>query len=210
MTYPTPQTELHHVAIFGSADLPEDNDVCQAAFSTAKLLAQRGYTVVNGGGPGVMQAATQGAESVGGETIAITLAPKDAPHFEGTSVNNQADVTIKTDDYLQRVGLLIEKSDAFVVFQGGTGTLSELGLIWLLAHIYYGQHKPFVLFGSFWHEFVEQTRKHFLIEDVELKVFKIVDRVEEILPALDELMVNKKIAQEMTQQQPSLKPDVLL
>jgi uncharacterized protein (TIGR00730 family) len=195
MNYPTPQTELHSVAIFGSADLPEDNAVCRDAFTTAKLLAQRGYTVVNGGGPGVMQAATQGAESAGGDTVAITLAPKDAPHFEGTSIDNQADVTIKTDDYLQRVGLLIEKSDAFVVFQGGTGTLSELGLIWLLAHIYYGHHKPFVLVGTFWHEFIEQTRKNFLIEDVELKVFKIVDRVEEILPALDELVAEKQQAQ---------------
>ncbi len=205
MTYPSFDTKIRSVAIFGSADLPEDNDVCKAAYQAAQVLAQRGYTVVNGGGPGVMQAATRGAEDVGGNTLTVTLDPKDAPMFEGTSVDNQADVTIKTEDYLERVGLLIEKSDAFVVFQGGTGTLSELGLIWLLAHIYYGQHKPFVLFGSFWHEFIDLSRKHFLIEDVELSVFKIVEKVEDILPALDTLVENKKLLQHIPHEQPQPK-----
>src|SRR5690606_25415266 len=112
---------------------------------------QNGYRVINGGGPGVMQAATQGAESVDGDTLTITFDPRNASNFEGTAKLNLADETIEAPNYIERVALLIEKADAFVVFKGGTGTISEWGLIWLLAHIYYGQHKPFVLYGEFWH-----------------------------------------------------------
>jgi len=203
----SPKVEINSVAIFGSADLEQSDAVCVAAGEAARRLAERGYTIVNGGGPGVMQAATAGAEAVGGKTLTVTYAPENAPHFEGTASDNQADETLQAKTYVERIGMLIAKADAFVVFKGGTGTISEWGLIWLLAHIYYGQHKPFILYGDFWFEVVGMVQKHFLIEEVEMNVFRIVNSTEEMLSALDELQSAK---QELQDNPPSEMPEPAL
>jgi len=204
-----PSLEIKNIGIMGSADLAQDDTVCQAAQKAAAELAKRGYGIVNGGGPGVMQAATNGAKSVGGKTLTVTFAPVNAPHFEGTASENMPETTIQAANYIERIGLLIEKSDAFVIFKGGTGTISEWGLIWLLAHIYYGHHKPFVLFGDFWHELIESVQKNLMIEDVEFKVFRIVNSVEEMLQALDELAQERQQLQVTDQDQAANKPPLL-
>jgi len=72
---------LKNIAFFGSSELKPESKYYQEAFRIAQLLAKKGYTVVNGGGPGIMNAATQGAISVGGETLTITFNPQDAPGF---------------------------------------------------------------------------------------------------------------------------------
>lgn len=203
----SPEVKIKSVAIFGSADLEQSDSVCVAASEAARRLAERGYTIVNGGGPGVMRAATAGAESAGGDTLTVTYAPQNAPHFEGTASDNRADRTMQAKTYVERIGLLIAKADAFIVFKGGTGTISEWGLIWLLAHIYYGQHKPFILYGDFWFEVVGMVQKHFLIEDVEMKVFRIVNSADEMLVALDELQAAK---QELQDNPPSEMPEPAL
>jgi len=183
---------IERVAIFGSADLEQTDLVCKQAQEAARALAKKGYIIVNGGGPGVMEAATKGAAEASGQSLTVTFEPKDAPHFEGNSNNNIGTSTMKGENYLQRVGMLIENADFFVIFKGGTGTLSEWGLVWLLAHIYRGHHKPFVLFGDFWYEVLEVIQKHFLIGDIEMSVFKVVNNVEEMLTAMDDLMKEVK------------------
>lgn len=178
---------IETVAIFGSADQGPDSQEYQDAFNIASLLTKEGYGVVNGGGPGVMEAATKGAEAAGGETTTIAFMPTNAPNFEPATMANAPDGSITVPNYLERVGGLITASDAFVVMRGGTGTLSEWSMVWLLAHIYYGKHKPFILFGDFWHDFMASVQKHFLIDGVENQVYRIVSTVEEIAPALKDL-----------------------
>lgn len=190
------QQSFHSIGIFGSADIFDTDPVYSEAFEVAKLLASKGHRIVNGGGPGVMQAATEGAESVGGKTLTITFQPQNAPHFEGTSSENNADATVLAPDYHQRVALLVQNSDAFVIFKGGTGTISEWTMVWLLAHIYYGVHKPFVLYGDFWQEVIDVMKKHFLLGRVEDAVFRIVNTKEELLVALDELYKEKQQLQD--------------
>lgn len=175
------------VAVFGSADITENEYQYDQSFRLSAALAEAGLKVVNGGGPGVMQGATEGAESVGGDTLAITFEPKDAPFFEGRATTNQADKEIKTKNYPERLLALIDHSDAFVCMKGGTGTLSEWATVWLMAHIYYGKHKPFVLVGEFWQEIVDAVTKNMFVEGPELKVFRIVRRVDQVVPALLEL-----------------------
>jgi uncharacterized protein (TIGR00725 family) len=177
---------IKRVGIFGSADVKQDSRVFKDAFEVAKLLASEGKLIVDGGGPGVMQAATQGAESVGGNTLAVTFYPTDAPNFEGKFEGNIVDREIKTQNYIQRMFTLMDNADAFVIFRGGTGTLSEWATTWLLAHLYYGHHKPFVLYGEWWTDVVNVIEKHFLIEGPEMKVFKIAKDAKETLAAFDE------------------------
>ena len=71
---------INNVTYFGDSAIPEGDPIYNSVWESAKYLAQKGYTIVNGGGPGIMKAATDGAEAVGGRTIAIYWQPK-LPHF---------------------------------------------------------------------------------------------------------------------------------
>ncbi len=184
---PSPkQTPLiKNVAFFGSADVDENDPVYKEAFKVARYLAYHDKVIINGGGPGVMNASTQGAESAGGETLSVTFYPKDAPEFEGRFNDNKTDTEIRTAHYIERMFKLIEHSDAFIIFKGGTGTLSEWATAWLLAHIYYGKHKPFILYGEFWHEVVKCIEENFFVGEKEMRVFEIVKNEQELIPAFE-------------------------
>src|SRR3989344_8438516 len=115
---------IQNVTFFGDSAIPENDVIYKSAYEAAKLLAQNGYTIVNGGGPGIMKAATDGAESVNGKTIAIYWQPKLASYFEGRNLANVTDEYETQTNYLIRTLELIAKGDAYVIFKGGTGTFS--------------------------------------------------------------------------------------
>jgi len=69
--------KIEKIAFFGSADITKEHPLYQEVYDIAKKVAQMGKVVVNGGGPGVMQAATKGAESVVGKSVAVTFYPDD-------------------------------------------------------------------------------------------------------------------------------------
>lgn len=177
---------LDRIGIFGSADIDEAHPVYQAALAVAETLAKTGKTIVDGGGPGVMAAATIGAEKAGGKTIAVTFEPRDMPEFEGRYAGNIPDLEIKTDTYISRMFGLIEESDAFVIFQGGTGTLSEWSTVWLLAHLHYGHHRPLVLYGDFWPDFLDTVSKYFFVGEKERSLYKFANSPEQVMQALTE------------------------
>lgn len=172
-------SRIDNVAFFGSADVPDDDQLCKEVYKLAQYVARKGKVVVNGGGPGIMGAATRGAKSVGGKTLAVTFYPEDMPEFEGRAEGNLVDKEIKTANYIERMFNLIDNSHLFVCVKGGTGTLSEWTTAWLLAHLYYGNHKPIILYGGFWHEVLEVVHKNFLIGYKEAKVYRIVENFEE-------------------------------
>jgi hypothetical protein len=178
---------IKHVAFFGDANIPKGDPWYIAAFEVARVLAQEGYVIVNGGGPGIMDASTQGAEAVGGATIAVTFAPQEARSFEGRYLRNLdvVDEEIVTNDYIRRMFALIEHSDIFVLFKGGSGTLSEFGAVWVLANIYFGHHKPFILYGEHWWEIIDVIHKNMNISEQEMHCFKIVDKEERVLEAIE-------------------------
>jgi uncharacterized protein (TIGR00730 family) len=182
---------IKNIAFFGDANISEADETYISAFDVAEILAQAGYVVVDGGGPGVMQAATSGAQKGGGETITVTFDPVNAPGFEGKYVSNVPDQEVITTNYIERMFKLMEKGDVFIIFKGGSGTISEFGTAWVLAKLYFGHHKPFILFGNFWAEIIDVLRKNMNIDANELGVFEIVRTKEEVLPAIKRL--EKKI-----------------
>ncbi len=186
ITSPSPKLHctIERIGVFGSADVDENHPVYQQTFAVCERLAAAGKVIVDGGGPGVMAAATLGARAAGGQTIAVTFKPKDMPEFEGRYAGNETDLEIVTTNYIERMFGLVEQSDAFVIFQGGTGTLSEWSTVWLLAHLHYGNHKPVILYGGFWREFVEVVDKTFFIGEKEHQVYKIAETPEQVLDAL--------------------------
>lgn len=175
---------ISKVAFFGYADAKPETGLYKEAYNTARLLARNNFTIVNGGGPGVMQASTEGAESAGGKTVAVTFYPHDAPGFEGRYVKNIVDREIVTGNYVERMFKLLEVADLYVIFRGGTGTVSEFGTAWVLARLYYGHHKPFILYGDFWYEVMSVLQRQLFMRGTEERVYRIVNTPEEVLDAV--------------------------
>ncbi|MEN8253152.1 MAG: LOG family protein [Patescibacteria group bacterium] len=178
-------SQIKYIAVFGSADVDEKHPLYQETFNIARTLAYHDKVIVNGGGPGTMDAATKGAQSAGGQTIAVTFYPKDMPEFEGRHNENKVDEEIKTANYVERLFGLLDHSDAFIIMRGGTGTLSEWSTAWLLAHLYYGKHKPIILYGSFWRKFLDAVNEHFFIGNKENQVYRIVKDEGEMIESLN-------------------------
>ena len=183
---------IKNISFFGDANISKTDQVFKDAYKVAKALAEKGYTIVNGGGGGVMNAATQGAEIAGGETISVTFNPTDAPGYEGRYLGNVTDEEIVTTNYIERMFKLIEHGDIFIIFKGGSGTLSEFGTAWVLAKLYYGHHKPFILYGRFWEEIIDVLRKSLNLDKEELSVFEICENETQVLNAI--VKFEKKLA----------------
>lgn len=175
---------IKNIAIFGSADIDEDHPLYRETFSIARHLAYHNKVIVNGGGPGVMDAATKGAQAGGGKTVGVTFYPADMPEFEGRYYQNIVDKEVKTVSYVERMFGLMDESDAFVCVQGGTGTLSEWATAWLLAHLHYGNHKPLILYGAFWNDVMHVIDDHFFLSEKEHEVYKIVKDQDELIDAI--------------------------
>ena len=179
-------TLIQNVTFLGYADAKQADDPFKAAYEVARLCAQEGYTIVNGGGPGVMKASTMGAKSAGGKAIGVTFFPKDIPVFEGRDKTNKVDHLIVVENYLERTLKLLELGHIFVIFNGGTGTISEFGMAWGLARLYFGHHKPLILYGEFWQEIIFAFTKGMYIRSEERNVFKIVNKPQAALDAIRE------------------------
>jgi hypothetical protein len=178
---------IKRVALFGDADAKKTDQHFIDAYNTAKLLAENGYIIVNGGGPGVMLAATLGAKDGGGRVETVVLDPKKkVANFEGVNKENDAlaDKIVKTKDYPSRLNKLIEIADAFVIFNGGVGTLSELGLTWEMAKFEYGKHEPLIFFGEQMKEVVDTLITTLKYDPIEKKVYEIALTPEEVLETI--------------------------
>lgn len=182
--------DIKRVAFFGDADLPDGDPSCVLAKSTAKLLAENGYIVVNGGGPGIMKASTDGAALGGGKVEIVIINPKFEPgNYEGSDKENMdyADKIYKTKNIHERVSKLVEIADAFVIFKGGTGTLAEVGLVWELAKFDFGHHEPLIFVGREWEVIVKDITGKMHFEEKEKRVVATVDTGEEVLKALKQV-----------------------
>lgn len=183
----TTSKKILRVGFFGDADLKPNSQAYKSAYDTAKLLAEAGYIVVNGGGPGIMGAATEGAIAGGGKVELVVMDPKKEPdNYEGIDDENLnlATKVYYENTYPNRLNKLVEIADAFVVFKGGTGTLSEVGLIWENAKFDYGHHEPVIFFGKEWREIIHLIEKNMNYEAIEKRVVTVVDTPEEVLEIL--------------------------
>jgi hypothetical protein len=180
---------IKRVAIFGDAEAKKTDQHFIDAYNTAKLLAENGYIIVNGGGPGVMLAATLGAKAGGGKVETVILDPKKKPkNFEGFNVENHnlTDKEYKTKNYPERLNKLIDVGDVFVVFDGGIGTLSEVGMAWQMAKFEYGdrKHEPLIFFGENLANLIKKMRVSLEFDSLEEKLYQIVYSSEEVLKTI--------------------------
>lgn len=109
------------VTIFGSARVQADEPAYYAAVETAKRLAEAGFAIITGGGPGIMEAANRGAREANGFSIGCTI---ELPFEAGA--NAYVDLEIRFRYFFVRKTMFVKYASAFVIFPGGFGTLDEL------------------------------------------------------------------------------------
>lgn len=182
-----PCKRIERVSFFGFADVPPGDPLYELVYDTAKLTAEAGYVVVDGGGPGVMEAASRGAKASNGKTIGVTFYPKDITHFEGRNLNNPLDEEIIAVNYLERTLRLLEYGQTYMIFQGGTGTVSEFGMAWAMARLYFGKHKPLILVGDFWHDIIDTFVRNLRTRPEELQVLHFASNAQEAIAILKEI-----------------------
>jgi uncharacterized protein (TIGR00725 family) len=112
------------ITIFGSSIPKEGEDEFETAYQLGKLLAKNNFIVCTGGYRGIMHAVSKGASQEGGEAIGITV------DLWGTTPSKYLTKEIKCNSLFERISKLVETGDAFIVLQGGTGTLLELAVVW--------------------------------------------------------------------------------
>jgi uncharacterized protein (TIGR00725 family) len=179
--------KIERVAIFGDGEAIQGQVHFDLARKTAKLLAEAGYITINGGGPGVMLAATLGAkEGKGKVELSIVKKEKQPKNYEGSSILNLklADKVYEMSNYENRMNKLVEISDAYVIFKGGTGTLAEVGLVWSKAKFAFGNHEPLIFVGKEWENIIPVIVKDLKLETIEKEVYTLVETPEEVLKAL--------------------------
>jgi uncharacterized protein (TIGR00730 family) len=140
------------VTVFGSARVMEDQPAYQLTRKVSYDLAQRGFTIMTGGGPGIMEAANRGARDAGGTSVGCNIV---LPHEQ--EPNNYLDVSIDFRYFFVRKLMLIKYSYAFVVMPGGFGTLDELFEALTLIQTGKIHDFPVVLMGTeYWQPLIKQ------------------------------------------------------
>lgn len=177
--------KIKRVAFFGDADAKESDQHYIDAFNTAKLLAQNGYIIINGGGPGIMMASTLGAEAGGGKSEVVIIDEKVnmGKNYEGNDSNNlkKTEKIYRTKTIQERTEKIVDLADAHVIFKGGTGTMAELSLVWEKAKFEYGKHEPLIFFGDCWRKTIESLVENLNFDKIERKVYAFAESSEEVL-----------------------------
>ncbi len=131
------------VAIFGSARARPDDPMYIAAVKTAKLLAEAGFAIITGGGPGIMEAGNKGALEGENTSIGCNI---ELPFEQGP--NPYLDISLDFHYFFVRKTMFVKYSEAFVIFPGGFGTMDELFEALLLIQTKKVSHFPVILYGS--------------------------------------------------------------
>jgi uncharacterized protein (TIGR00730 family) len=153
--------ERYRVTIFGSARAQPGTHAYEEVKRVAAALAQMGCDIVTGGGPGLMQAANEGAAASGAQERNRSVGIRVDLPFE-QDVNPFVEQAFEHQTFFTRLHHFVLASDAFVVAPGGIGTVLEAMMIWQLLQVRHVQDTPLLFVGKMWAELVEWAKKHML------------------------------------------------
>ncbi len=178
------------VAIFGSARTANGDPEYALAVATARLLAEAGFPIITGGGPGIMEAANRGAVEGNGLSIGCNI---ELPHEQGTNPFVRRSMYFRF--FFVRKTMFAKYSMAFVVFPGGFGTLDELFEALTLIQTGKVSSFPVVLVGkAYWGGLVDWLRQTMAeqgkIDQEDLQLFHVTDEPEEVLRIIREARSN--------------------
>jgi uncharacterized protein (TIGR00730 family) len=181
------------VSIYGSARLKPDDMLYTQTVDIAKRLGELGFTIITGGGPGVMEAANRGAFEAGATSIGLNIILP-----EEQKCNEYTTKSITFNHFFVRKVMLVKYANAFVIMPGGVGTLDELTEI--LTMMQTGKIKPFpiVLFNSkFWGGFLEWLRSTVLtkgfVSEEDFDLLILCDDIDSVVETVQEWYIKHEI-----------------
>ena len=170
------------VSIFGSARTKNDNPYYKLAEDTARLLTERGYGVISGGGPGIMEAANKGAYEAGGKSVGLNI---ELPFEQFHNKYIDRDKVLQFDYFFVRKVMFMKYSQGFIVLPGGFGTLDESFEAITLIQTGKIARFPIVFVGvEYWKGLFEWITDKMLnqehnIHPDDLNLYRVVDTAEE-------------------------------
>jgi uncharacterized protein (TIGR00730 family) len=159
--------ERYRVTIFGSARAKPGSYVYDEVKRIATALVGMGCDIVTGGGPGLMQAANEGAAASGAPERDRSVGIRVDLPFE-QAVNPFVQQAFEHKTFFTRLHHFVLASDAFVVAPGGIGTVLELTMIWQLLQVRHLHDTPLILVGKMWADLVDWARQHLVRPGLEL------------------------------------------
>ncbi|SDL64456.1 hypothetical protein SAMN05421813_10162 [Daejeonella rubra] len=178
------------ITIFGSARFKEDHEYYKLTRKAAGEFAKLGFTILTGGGPGIMEAANRGAKDVGGRSVGcnIQLPKEQAP-------NPYLDKWVEIKYFFVRKVLLVKYSFAFVVMPGGFGTLDEyFEAITLIQTNKIGDFPVIIFCKDFHQKLIEHThimKEQGTISEADLSLFLVTDSIEEAVALIKEESIKR-------------------
>ena len=174
------------VTVFGSARIKEGSHTYELARAIGKRLAEAGFAVITGGGPGVMEAANRGCQEGGGISVGCNV---ELPHEQ--SLNAYVDLGVDFRYFFARKTMFVKYADAFVILPGGVGTLDELFEALTLIQTGKIEHFPVILVGhDYWSGLIDWMRRVQLpagtIDADDLRLFHVTDDPDQVLRLIRE------------------------
>ncbi|MFC1932565.1 TIGR00730 family Rossman fold protein [Chloroflexota bacterium] len=172
------------VTIYGSARLQSDDELYAQTEEIANRLGRMGFSIITGGGPGVMEAANKGAFRAGATSVGLNI---ELP--EEQVCNSYATKSITFHHFFIRKVMLVKYATAFVIMPGGLGTLDELTEVLTLIQTYKIRPFPVLLFdGQYWKEFLDWLKSSVLargfISENDLNLLRVCDHPDEVTEAV--------------------------
>jgi len=181
------------VSIFGSTRIAPAHAFYTLTEKTAELLSNAGYSVVSGGGPGLMEAANKGAYQGKSSSIGLNII---LPHHEAP--NPFQDISLRFRHFFTRKVMFVKYANAFVVMPGGFGTLDELAEILALIQTGKAKRIPVILVNkAFWsgllHWLTTTVTSEGMIDSHDMALLQIADKPEEVLDIIENFYKERKI-----------------
>lgn len=169
------------VAVFGSARTPKTHPYYKLAQDTSRVLGEAGYSIITGGGPGIMEAANKGAKQAGVTSVGLHM---NLPSEQ--AMNRYVNLPLMFEYFFCRKIFYVDPAQAFVVMPGGAGTLDELFEVMTLIKTSKIPSYPLVLAPTpYWHGLVEWLKEAALqennIDRADIRMLRLADTPEEIL-----------------------------
>jgi len=180
------ELRFYRVAVFGSARLKSGDQEYEDVRGLASSLTLMGCDIVTGGGPGLMEAANEGAAISRGTRKTRSFGLTIAIPYE--KANPYVDSVTAHRTFFSRLHHFVRMSQAFVIFPGGIGTALELLMVWQLLQVKHMKQHPLILVGTMWNgliDWIQQTMvQHGLVSPPDLDVVSVVASSDEAIPII--------------------------
>ena len=184
------------ISIFGSARTQPGHKYYELAVEVAKRLAEQGFGIITGGGPGIMEAANKGASMAQGHSVGLNI---DLPFEQSTNIFIDDDTSMNFDYFFVRKVMFTKYAQGFIMMPGGWGTMDEFFEVATLIQTRKFTQTPMICMGSeYWNGLFDWMRKAMLetesnISPGDLEMIKVFDTADEVVAYMSDFYTHNKL-----------------